>query len=196
MSQIYFSSDHHFFHNNVIKYCNRPYSSVEEMNQDFIQKWNSVVKPEDTVWYLGDFSLGKNAVREITPRLNGSKHLVVGNHDWAHPCQYKKNETKKAKFEALYLEHGFLSVQTQNKMTIANREVLLHHMPYAGTGDHTYEERYTEYRPANKGGWLLCGHIHNLWKQKDKMINVGCDVWDYKPVSINEIESLITKESK
>jgi calcineurin-like phosphoesterase family protein len=66
MNKIYFSSDHHFSHSNVIKYCNRPYTSVQEMNEDLIQRWNNQVKPEDTVYYLGDFSLGKNAVREIT----------------------------------------------------------------------------------------------------------------------------------
>lgn len=188
---IYFSSDHHYGHKNVITYCNRSYSSIEEMNADLIYKWNSVVKSDDTVYYLGDFSLGKNWVREIAPKLSGEIHLIAGNHDWCHPVCHRNKEAKKLKYEQLYLESGFKSIKLEDKLVINDQEVLLHHMPYLGSGDHAEQERYSNYRPKNNGGWLLHGHVHNLWKQKDKQINVGVDQWNGFPVSIKEIEDLI-----
>lgn len=187
---IWFSSDHHFGHKNVIEYCKRPYSSVEEMNEDLIRRWNETVEPQDIVIYLGDFSLGKSWVRNIIPRLNGSKHLIAGNHDWCHPT-HAKNTAQQAKHENFYIDAGFATVAEMDVMRIAGHPVLLSHLPFRGSGDHTELERYTEYRPIDKGDWLLCGHVHNAWKTNGRMINVGCDVWDLKPVSVYEIERLI-----
>lgn len=73
----YFTSDTHFSHTNIIKYCNRPFKSVEEMDEVLIANWNSVVKKTDQVFHLGDF--GYNY--KIAQRLNGHKHLIWGNHD-------------------------------------------------------------------------------------------------------------------
>lgn len=73
---IYFSSDHHFGHLNIIQYCKRPFSSVEEMNEEMARRWNSVVNPDDTVYYLGDFSLVLDPVEAIAPHLNGKKFLL------------------------------------------------------------------------------------------------------------------------
>ena len=76
------SSDLHFWHRNVIKYCNRPYGSVEEMNEGIIENFNSVIAPDDNLYLLGDisFSSGKLAA-EMLSRMNGNKHLIIGNHD-------------------------------------------------------------------------------------------------------------------
>ena len=64
---IFFTSDHHFYHSNIIKYCQRPFHSVEEMNEEMIRRWNSVVGVDDTVYYLGDFSLAKRPVELFAP---------------------------------------------------------------------------------------------------------------------------------
>ena len=80
MANIYVTSDTHFNHKNIIEYCNRPYSSVEEMNKAIIDNWNSVVKDEDTVYVLGDFCLGgKEAIKELCSQLKGHKILIKGN---------------------------------------------------------------------------------------------------------------------
>ncbi len=83
--KVFFTSDTHFSHANIIRYCGRPYRSVEEMNRDMIARWNAVVQPEDTVFHLGDFALGE--VEEwpaILAQLNGAKKILVrGNHDRA-----------------------------------------------------------------------------------------------------------------
>ena len=79
----FFTSDTHFNHANVIQYCGRPFASVDEMNREMIARWNSTVGPDDTVYHLGDFALGKFAkAAPILHRLNGArKILVLGNHD-------------------------------------------------------------------------------------------------------------------
>ncbi len=80
----YFISDTHFNHNNIIKYCNRPFKDIEDMNESLVTSWNEVVGPEDTVYFLGDFCLGnRNEVIKFGHRLNGHKILIMGNHDKA-----------------------------------------------------------------------------------------------------------------
>jgi calcineurin-like phosphoesterase family protein len=79
---IWFTSDLHFFHKNVIGFCNRPWTSVEEMNEGLIKNWNDRVRKTEQVYVLGDFLFGGSSrLREIVPRLNGQKTLVRGNHD-------------------------------------------------------------------------------------------------------------------
>lgn len=79
---IYFWSDTHFLHSACIAYCNRPYSTVEEMTNDLVDRWNSVVSSKDTIWHLGDFGFKNGAaLEEIFRMLNGHKCLTVGNHD-------------------------------------------------------------------------------------------------------------------
>ena len=79
---IYLTSDSHFSHRNILKYCNRPFSSIEEMNEAIINNWNSVVTTRDIVYHLGDFGFGNaSQLRPILERLNGRIHLVPGSHD-------------------------------------------------------------------------------------------------------------------
>lgn len=79
----FFTSDTHFNHTNIIRYCSRPFSSVEEMNRAMIERWNAVVGPGDTVYHLGDFAMGKASEwPSILPQLNGArKILIIGSHD-------------------------------------------------------------------------------------------------------------------
>lgn len=80
---IFITSDHHFDHKNIIKYCNRPFDSVEEMNEFMINRWNSRVGKQDIVIHLGDFGFGnRRAVKELRNRLNGMILLIRGNHDY------------------------------------------------------------------------------------------------------------------
>ena len=77
----FFISDTHFGHKNIIRYCNRPFQSVEEMDEALIEKWNSKVGKLDTVYIIGDFAWNKGKVSYFAERLNGTKILVAGNHD-------------------------------------------------------------------------------------------------------------------
>ena len=81
-------SDTHFGHENIIKYCNRPFSSVEEMDARMIKLWNNVVKKNDIVYHLGDFGVGnKEYISKIVSKLNGRIFLILGNHD-SHPVKW------------------------------------------------------------------------------------------------------------
>lgn len=78
----FFIADMHFGHTNIIKYCNRPFNSTDEMDNIIIDNWNSTVKNNDVVWILGDISIySRKRTSEILSKLNGIKKLIRGNHD-------------------------------------------------------------------------------------------------------------------
>lgn len=82
MRNIWVTSDTHFGHENIIKYCNRPFSNADEMDEAILDNWNAVVKPGDKVYHLGDVCfMPRDKFQSFWPRLNGQKRLVVGNHD-------------------------------------------------------------------------------------------------------------------
>src|ERR1700690_2381531 len=89
----WFTSDLHFGHNNIIRYCQRPFRDVHEMHNAMIQTWNETVKEGDEVYVVGDFSLSARYCKEFLPRLNGTKILVVGNHD--KPFKHIFKQTKE-----------------------------------------------------------------------------------------------------
>ena len=80
--KIFITADHHFFHKNIIKYCERPFNSVEEMNEYMIKKWNEKVDKNDIVIHLGDFAF-KGKAKEIRKKLKGNIILIRGNHDYS-----------------------------------------------------------------------------------------------------------------
>jgi calcineurin-like phosphoesterase family protein len=186
MSNIWFTSDTHFGHKNIIQYCDRPYDTVEEMDAELMENWNEVVAPGDEVYFLGDFSLNFKNVRQVVPLLNGIKHLVSGNHDLCHTSNSGAGAYRKR-----YIDVGFVDVCESLYLTIAGQQVLCHHMPFFDMKDH--DQRFPEHKPHNDGGWLLHGHVHQRWKVKEKQINVGVDVWDFYPVSISVIEKLVAR---
>jgi calcineurin-like phosphoesterase family protein len=174
---IWFTSDPHFWHKNVIEYCQRPFGSLEEMHEALIQNWNKVVRPSHQVFVLGDFAFaGVQKTAEILARLNGRKDLVMGNHDW----RFKSEK---------WLDLGFDDATSSLMMMLEDvGRVDLSHFPFRGAGDHGgQEERYAEHRLEDRGGWLLHGHVHNAWKRRGRMLNVGVDVRNFAPVSLDEL---------
>jgi calcineurin-like phosphoesterase family protein len=159
MGKHFLTSDTHFFHENVIEFCNRPYGSVEQMNEALIKNWNSVVGPVDDVWFLGDFSFGKIGPTEgILYRLNGIKHLIMGNHD------------RKGRCADLEWGRHFSSVHDYYLLHTDNAKAVLCHFPFA-----SWERGYYNFH----------GHLHTTpgqmfskWKQHD----VGVDNNNYTPI--------------
>lgn len=200
---IYFTSDEHYWHQNVIKYCDRPYDDVQKMNEDLILKHNMIVKPEDTVYRLGDFSLAFRSVELYGMRLMGNKKLIPGNHDMCHSYHKRsRKEENREKWIKKYEEYGFEVLPEQYVLDIPGVGTFnLCHHPYAGP----YEleggsDKYANWRLKDDGRILLCGHVHEKWRTRRSpngtlMINVGVDVWDFKPVSLDEIVALIVAES-
>lgn len=183
---IFLTSDWHISHRNIISYCNRPFQNIEEMDREIIARHNSVVKPEDTVYNLGDFAFSEKRVVEVLQQLNGKQILIPGNHDDCHSVH-----KKYLKFKNKYLRYGFHSVEERMELQIGKYKVLLCHLPYANQEE--TKIRYAEYRPINKGQILLHGHVHQHWLTKDKMINVGVDVWNFTPASEHQILELIER---
>lgn len=187
---IFYTSDIHFGHENIIKYCNRPFSSVDEMNQVIIERWNSVVTDEDWVYVLGDVALGK--IKDSLPLvglLNGHKALVPGNHDrcW---LGHKKVGDKEIH---MYLDAGFEEIHHKASTVIDGRTVEMCHFPYEG--DSHEVDRYVDHRPKrnHKSDFLLHGHVHDAWQIKDRQINVGMDVWGFVPVPYETISAIVKK---
>jgi calcineurin-like phosphoesterase family protein len=183
----WFTSDLHFGHANIIEYSGRPFADVEAMNEALVDRWNDTVSDDDTVWVLGDVALGRIAESlGCVGRLNGRKLLLAGNHDrcWSELGHRAEGWTER------YLEAGFAEIhQGQVWIELGERRVPACHFPYRG--DSHDEDRYVEERPTDTGDWLLHGHVHERWRQRGRMINVGVDAWNYRPVSEFELATLI-----
>jgi len=186
---VWFTADLHFGHANIIEYCGRPFGDVESMNAALIERWNYSVHPSDTVWVLGDVALGRiTETLSLVGELHGRKLLLAGNHD---RCWFGHGPRADGWTER-YLDAGFAEVhQGHIVMPVGDHTVLASHFPYRGDShDH---DRYVEHRPVDNGEWLLHGHVHERWRQRERMINVGVDAWDCHPVSETDIASLIAR---
>lgn len=186
MTGTFFTADSHLNHLNVIRLSCRPFQDLREMHEKLIENWNRVVKPCDQVWHLGDVGMGPlDQFRPLLKRLNGHKHLIAGNHDEVWPGHREAHRQQRAWLEV------FDTVQPFARKKIVGQRVMLSHFPFYGQGDHTAVERYPDYRFPDTGAWLLHGHVHTEWAQRGRQINVGVDVRNYTPMSINEIVHLI-----
>jgi calcineurin-like phosphoesterase family protein len=185
----WFTSDLHFGHANILRYCDRPFAGVEEMNDWLVEAWNETVATQDEVWVLGDVAMGKlDVTLDNVGRLNGRIRLLVGNHD----RPFDQTGEALQRWEARYLDAGFTSIHHGTTIIdLGGVEVLLSHFPY--TGDSRQEDRFAERRPADTGGWLLHGHVHEVWRQRGRMLNVGVDAWGGRPVGERALVGLIAE---
>ena|ERR1039457_3010624 len=178
---IYFESDQHFAHRNILSYCERPFSCVEEMEEGLIANHNSVVSKDDITYHVGDFSFDVKRIKDILEAMNGKHILIPGNHDWCHPDNNRYRDYRSKQ----YLDYGFKEVMLSARVD----EFVLCHFPDIIEPEHTTKkDRFAAYRPNAKADQLvIVGHVHKLFKTKNNYINVGVDVREYKPVSIEEI---------
>ena len=166
----YFTGDTHFFHKNVIEYCNCPYKSVEEMNEALIANWNARVGHEDTIYHVGDFIFSSaTKAKAIFDRLNGHKHLVVGNHD---------------DFNRM-LKLGWESVSYYKEIKVEDQKIVLLH----------YAMRV--WNKSHRGAWQLYGHSHNSLPDDPnaRSMDVGVDAHNYAPISFEEIREIVNKKN-
>src|ERR1019366_10068301 len=181
---VWFSSDFHMSHQNIILYCQRPFPNIEEMNRGLIERHNALVQPDDDVWHLGDFSLSEKVVPGILAQMNGNHYLVAGNHDRCHAANGAKHKDAITR----YLSYGFKEVHQETRLG----PFLLNHLPYIGDhkGGH---ERFPAFRPVDDGKtWLIHGHEHGRLGKitGSHSIDVGVDVWDYQPVKYETLLDL------
>ncbi|MGB5811748.1 MAG: hypothetical protein WBG86_14520 [Polyangiales bacterium] len=176
-SLTYFTADLHFGHANIIKFCQRPWKTADEMDAGLIERWNEVVTEKDEVWILGDVAMGnwRKAVSCLV-QLVGRKHLIIGNHD-----------------AALIRKGGFLDCfeTVDNLRTIKvpdedapgkRRHVVLCHYPLA------------VWDRSHHGTYHLHGHCHASMMRPvyGRRLDVGVDAWDYAPVSYSRVSNLLS----
>ena len=164
--KIFLIGDCHFGHRNIIKYCNRPFSNVEEMTEGLIKNWNSVVGKNDIVYVVGDFALcGKQKIIEISKRLNGRKRLILGNHDQASVDTYRE-----AGFEFVY-----------NHSIMRDDFYIVSHIPMVGIS-------------ANAPFANIFAHVHDDPTYKDcscRSFFVSAERINYTPIWFEDIKALI-----
>lgn len=186
----YFTADWHLGHARIIELANRPFTSVDQMNRVIIRNVNSIVNPEDTLIVLGDVVLGTYAanVRLLTQIRCGRTILIPGNHDrWS--LAYKGNDTRRAEALTGLFDLGLYPQADREpsvwESKIGDYPVVLSHYPY--TGDGQGADRVPHLRPRDTGLPLIHGHVHNLWRQRGRMLNVGVDMWGFAPVSEHQV---------
>ena len=165
---VYFTSDTHFGHANIIKYCNRPYATVHEMDMKLIANWNERIGNDDIVYHVGDFSMNKKDRRRVLPLLHGKKHLIKGNHDGG-----------------VRLDEGWESVQDYKEVSINGQHIVLFH----------YAMRV--WNRSHRGSWHLYGHSHGTLPDDPKSLSfdIGVDSNGLKPLSFDEVKAIMdTKE--
>ena len=178
--QVFFTSDTHFCHTAIVNYCERPFKSVEEMNETIIENWNSVVSPKDTVFHLGDFGLGPSAkLKEIFQRLNGEIYLIMGNHD------FRQTRRVLSMFKEVHLEM---------LIEVEKTKILLNHYPMLC------------FSGSNRSDvWQLFGHVHTrertggfgarrLQYLLPTQYDVGVDNNDFTPVSFEQLKQIIQQK--
>lgn len=163
MQKVFFISDHHFGHKAIIDFESRPFENADEMNEIMIAKWNAVVGKQDKVFHLGDFSfLNKDKTAAIVSRLNGYKHLILGNHD-------------RGRSRAWWLDAGFEEV---SEYPIIYKDFFfLSHEPM-------YMNRHMPYVNVH-------GHIHSQKYEGANYFNVSVEHWDYTPLTFEQIRDAV-----
>lgn len=170
----YFISDHHFGHSNIIEYCDRPFSSVGEMNNAMLNRFYDTVSPDDVIIHLGDIAMDMQDGRETINRFDklNANLLVRGNHDVGL-------DTADAPFsvvDACIIEHRDYQFYCVHRPSDA---------------------------PENWDGWVLHGHHHNnnveqfpFLSYDQKRVNVGVELLDYRPVKLDTIVDLLEEATQ
>ena len=163
--KIFFIGDTHFYHRNIIKYCDRPFVSVEEMNEEVIKRWNERVSKDDIVYMMGDFALcSKQKKKEILQKLNGHIYLIKGNHDEGSIKSYYD-----IGFERVY-EHPII---INNFWILSHEPMFINEaMPYVN----------------------IFAHVHNNPQYCSSGSNFVCvsgERTNFYPVSFDDIEELL-----
>lgn len=176
MKTVYFTADTHFGHKNIIKYSNRPFDSVEEMDRELIRRWNEKITPQDVVYHLGDFAFcERERILEIREQLNGEIFLIKGNHD---------KEAVKCKTAFGWIRDFY---------------ELKHPDPNGHNGKHSVTLMHYAMRVWNRshhGTFHLYGHSHGSLPDDptSRSFDVGVDCHNYYPISYAEVQEIMAQK--
>ena len=178
--KVWFTSDLHFWHKNICKYCNRPYDTIEEMNQAIVDNWNSVVKDDDTVFVLGDLGFcGIEKLRPLIAQLKGTIYVIQGNHDSDKIICKLYEEDHILEFAKL------LEITIIGDEECPDQDLTLCHFPMI------------DWYNKEKGAWMVHGHQHQLPHTPScspAHWDVGLDRNGLFPISFEQLKINITKQ--
>ena len=162
---VFFTSDWHLDHQNIIKYCDRPFSSAKEMNEAIIQKHNALVKPNDLVYNLGDVFMKSSDkyAEHLLSRFNGRIYIIIGSHD---------NRRQLLNLKNAGVIEGFYDTK---EIKIDGKYIWLSHYPHRS------------WARSFHGSFHLFGHCHGRMPPYGKSFDVGVDCWDFAPVSFEQV---------
>jgi calcineurin-like phosphoesterase family protein len=172
----WFTADTHFGHKNIIEYANRPFSSIEEMNESLIRNWNDHVSFDDEVYHLGDVGLcSPGQLKKILERLNGKIYLIKGNHE-------KSAEACKDRFE--WIKDYFELIIPDNDFHQGRQLVVLMHYPMR------------VWQASHYGAYHLYGHTHGSLRDDITSLSfdVGVDCHQFTPISYNEVKNIMNRK--
>lgn len=179
--QIWFTSDTHFGHANVIRFNKRPFKDVEQMDAILIKNWNSVVGYQDDVYHLGDFSLtsAERSLR-ILEQLNGRIHLIKGNHE-------------KSVLEKSFTREKFAWIKDYYELKVDDPDARGKHSQQSIVLLHYAMKVWNK---SHHGSWHLYGHSHGSLPDDINSLSfdVGVDSHDYFPISYDEVKRIMSKK--
>jgi calcineurin-like phosphoesterase family protein len=174
--QIWFTSDTHFGHKNIIKFSSRPFKDENHMDEELVKSWNEVVHKDDDVYHLGDVSLGNpTKLTDILNRLNGNIHLITGNHE-------------KSVFKKTTNVERFVWIKNYHEMTVDKQFIVMCHYGFR------------VWNKSHHGSWMVYGHSHDSMEDEvwGRSMDVGVDsaariTGEYRPFSYREISNIMEK---
>ena len=160
---VFFTADTHFGHAGALALYRRPFTSVATMNEAMVASWNATVGPEDDIWHLGDFALRMKQpeIAALLNRLHGSKHLIVGNNDPPDVTALP----------------GWASIAPYAEVEVDGTKLVLCHYAFRTWND------------MAKGALNLHGHSHGTLKPQPRQIDVGVDVWGFRPATVATLKA-------
>lgn len=184
---IYFISDFHVGHKNVIRFDGRPFKDVDEMHAELIKRWNSVIDDNDIVYYLGDLAFCRDEVAKwFAYSLKGKIHFIKGNHDKLRKIR------NFGRWEEVYEYGTEIFIKDEDLKSVRGmsgyQQIIMSHYPILS------------WNRSHYGSWHLHGHCHgSLMKSnqdyyKRKVMDVGCNVIDYTPISYLEVKEIMSKK--
>lgn len=208
----WFTSDTHFGHARIIELCDRPFSSVQEMNEQLVVNINATVPATDRLVFLGDNFMGnyEESIKMVSWMTPAELVFLPGNHDkWSRA--YKASAAKRAEKTAALLEArvnvrvleededweltrswSFCQLSDEwEGSPLAGAQFA--HYPHEGESWDGREDRYKELRPVEVNSPVVCGHVHGSWAERGNQFNAGVDVRDFKPVSEDQVAEWMEK---
>jgi len=187
IENVWFTSDQHFGHENIIKYAERPFDNIKQMDKVLVNEWNNVIGDEDIVYHLGDLSLG-NEYEEYFSILNGKRIYILSN-SWHHDKRWMENYYSN---NVLYSNINIIDpIEVLEYSELSKTEypqvIVLCHYPFA------------EWDRKHYGSWHLHGHSHAKYQTEGKILDVGVDnihklFGSYRPINLYEVKEIMDEK--